>query len=100
MPRFKQLAVGEQPANPEKFILIEVIREPAIGYFYRVTGKGLGLDNQQSGGFHGLHPGQGPRTRSGIGQGCALAHHLPEQRHCRDGDVIAMGAGIKGQPLR
>jgi hypothetical protein len=50
MPRFKQLAKGEQPANPEKFILIDVIREPAIGYFYRVTGKGLGLDNQQSGG--------------------------------------------------
>ena len=50
MPRFKQLAEGEQPANPEKFILIEVIREPAIGYFYRVTGKGLGLDYQQFGG--------------------------------------------------
>jgi hypothetical protein len=50
MPRFKQLAAGERPANPDKFILIEVIREPAIGYFYRVTGKGLGLDNQQSGG--------------------------------------------------
>jgi hypothetical protein len=50
MPRFKQLAVEEQPANPEKLILIEVIREPAIGYFYRVTGKGLGPDYQQSGG--------------------------------------------------
>jgi hypothetical protein len=50
MPRFKQLAAGEQPANPEKFILIEVIREPAIGYQYRVTGKGLGPDYQQSGG--------------------------------------------------
>jgi hypothetical protein len=50
MPRFKQLAVGEQPANPEKFILIEVIREPAIGYFYRVTGKGLGADYQRSSG--------------------------------------------------
>ena len=50
MPRFKQLAKGEQPANPERFILIEVIREPAIGYFYRVTGKGLGLDYQRSGG--------------------------------------------------
>jgi hypothetical protein len=50
MPRFKQLAAGERPANPDKFILIEVIREPAIGYFYRVTGKGLGLDNQQFGG--------------------------------------------------
>ena len=50
MPRFKQLAKGEQPANPEKFILIEVIREPAIGYYYKVTGKGLGPDYQQSGG--------------------------------------------------
>jgi hypothetical protein len=46
MPRFKQLAKGEQPANPEKFILIEVIREPAIGYYYRVIGKGLGPDYQ------------------------------------------------------
>jgi hypothetical protein len=51
MPRFKQLAAGEQPANPEKFILIEVIREPAIGYQYRVTGKGLGPDYQPSGDF-------------------------------------------------
>jgi hypothetical protein len=50
MPRFKQLAAGEQPANPEKFILIEVIREPAIGYFYRVTGKGLGPGYQCSSG--------------------------------------------------
>jgi hypothetical protein len=49
MPRFKQLAAGEQPANPDKFILIEVIREPAIGYQYHVTGKGLGPDYQQSG---------------------------------------------------
>ena len=49
MPRFKQLAKGEQPANPEKFILIEVIREPAIGYYYKVTGKGLGPDYQRSG---------------------------------------------------
>jgi hypothetical protein len=50
MLRFKQLAAGEQPANPDKFILIEVIREPAIGYQYRVTGKGLGPYYQQSGG--------------------------------------------------
>ena len=50
MPRFKQLAAGEQPANPDKFILIEVIREPAIGYQYRVTGKGLDPDYQQSSG--------------------------------------------------
>ena len=50
MPRFKQLAKGEQPADPEKLILIEVIREPAIGYQYRVTGKGLGPDYQWSGG--------------------------------------------------
>ena len=49
MPRFKQLAAGEQPADPEKFILIEVIREPAIGYQYKVTGKGLGPDVQRSG---------------------------------------------------
>jgi hypothetical protein len=58
MPRFKQLAAGEQPANPDKFILIEVIREPAIGYQYRVTGKGLGPDYQQSGG-----PWTAPWTR-------------------------------------
>ena len=50
MPRFKQLAEGEQPANPEKYILIEVICEPAIGYFYWVTGKGLGPDYEGSGG--------------------------------------------------
>ncbi|WP_262270009.1 hypothetical protein [Microvirga yunnanensis] len=50
MARFQQLAEGEQPANPEKYILIEVIREPAIGYHYRVTGKGLGSDYQSSSG--------------------------------------------------
>jgi hypothetical protein len=51
MPRFKQLAEGEQPANPQKFILIEVIREPAIGYFYKVSGKGLDPDYQVPGDF-------------------------------------------------
>ncbi|WP_262272408.1 hypothetical protein [Microvirga yunnanensis] len=50
MARFQQLAEGETPADPEKFILIEVIREPAIGYHYRVTGKGLGPDDQPLGG--------------------------------------------------
>ena len=50
MPRFKQLAAGEQLADPNKFILIEVIREPAIGYQYRMTGKGLDPGYQQSSG--------------------------------------------------
>ena len=31
MPDFKQLAEGEKPADPERFILIDVIHEPAIG---------------------------------------------------------------------
>lgn len=50
MPDFKHLADGEKPADPEKYILIEVIHEPAIGDQYRVTGKGLG-PNQPSGNF-------------------------------------------------
>ena len=37
-------------ADPEKYILIEVIHEPAIGDQYRVTGKGLG-PHQPSGDF-------------------------------------------------
>jgi hypothetical protein len=40
MPIFKQLAEGEKPANPDRYILIEVIHEPAIGTQYTVTGKG------------------------------------------------------------
>ena len=31
MPDFKQLAEGEKPTDLERFILIEVIHEPAIG---------------------------------------------------------------------
>jgi hypothetical protein len=50
MPDFKQPAEGEKPADPERYILIEVIHEPAIGDQYRVTGKGLGSD-QPSGDF-------------------------------------------------
>jgi hypothetical protein len=44
MPDFKQLAEGEKPIDPERFILIEVIHEPAIGKQYIVTGKGLDPD--------------------------------------------------------
>jgi hypothetical protein len=51
MPDFKQLAGGEKPADPERYILIEVIHEPAIGRQYSVTGKGLDLDHQPSGDF-------------------------------------------------
>lgn len=48
MPDFKQLAEGEKPKDPERFILIEVIQEPAIGKQYRVTGKGLDPAHQPS----------------------------------------------------
>ena len=41
MPIFKQLAEVEKPADPDRYILIEVIHEPAIGKQYTVTGKGL-----------------------------------------------------------
>ncbi len=51
MPDFKQLAEGEKPADPERYILIEVIHEPAIGHQYSVTGKGLDPDHQPSGDF-------------------------------------------------
>ena len=51
MPDFKHLAEGEKPADPEKYILIEVIHEPAIGNQYSVTGKGLDPDQQPSGDF-------------------------------------------------
>ena len=51
MPDFKQLAEGEKPIDPERFILIEVIHEPAIGKQYIVTGKGLDPDRQTPGSF-------------------------------------------------
>ena len=51
MPDFKHLAEGEKPADPERYILIDVIHEPAIGHRYSVTGKGLALDHQPSGDF-------------------------------------------------
>ena len=51
MPDFKQLAEGEKPLDPERYILIEVIHEPAIGNQYAVTGKGLDPDHQPSGDF-------------------------------------------------
>ena len=56
MPDFKQLAEGEKPTDLERFILIEVIHEPAIGKQYIVTGKGLDPDRQA--------PGVSPATRS------------------------------------
>jgi hypothetical protein len=87
MPDFKHLAEGEKPADPEKYILIEVIHEPAIGDQYRVTGKGLGPTSTIRR-FHGLHAGSGAQTGSGVGQGRERANHLPEQRHCPYRDVI------------
>jgi hypothetical protein len=51
MPEFKRLAEGEQPGDPERYILIEVIHEPAIGKQYRVTAKGLDPAHQPSGDF-------------------------------------------------
>jgi hypothetical protein len=51
LPDFKPLAEGEQPGDPERYILIEVIHEPAIGKQYRVTGKGLDPAHQPSGDF-------------------------------------------------
>jgi hypothetical protein len=51
MPDFKQLAEGEKPADPDRYILIEFIHEPAIGDQYRVTGKGLDRAHQPSGDF-------------------------------------------------
>ena len=51
MPYFKQLAEGEKPTDPERYIVIEVIHQPAIGKQYRVTGKGLDPAHQLSGDF-------------------------------------------------
>jgi hypothetical protein len=51
VPDFKRLAEGEKPGDPERYILIEVIHEPAIGNQYRVTGKGLDPAYQRSGDF-------------------------------------------------
>ena len=51
MPDFKQLAEGERPADPQRYILIDFIHEPAIGRHYRVTGKGLDRAHQPSGDF-------------------------------------------------
>jgi hypothetical protein len=51
MPDFKLLAEGTKPGDPERYILIEVIHEPAIGKQYSVTGKGLDLAHQSSGDF-------------------------------------------------
>ena len=51
MPDIKQLAEGEKPADPERYILIEVIHEPAIGNKFSVTGKGFNPDHEPSGEF-------------------------------------------------
>jgi hypothetical protein len=51
MPDFKQLAEGERPADPERYILIEAIHEPAIGQQYMVTGRGFDQDRPVPGGF-------------------------------------------------
>jgi hypothetical protein len=51
MPDFKQLAEGEKPTDPDRYILVEVVQEPAIGKQYRVTGKGLDPAHQLSGDF-------------------------------------------------
>jgi hypothetical protein len=51
MPDFKLLAEGTKPGDPERYSLIEVIHEPAIGKHYSVTGKGLDLAHQSSGDF-------------------------------------------------
>jgi hypothetical protein len=87
MPHFKQLAEGEQPANLEKFILIEVIREPAIGY-QQSDRKRLGSGLPTVRRFHGLHAGKGAITGSGVGSGRERADHLPKQRHCAHGAMI------------
>ena len=61
MPVFKHLAEGEKPADPDRYILIEVIHEPAIGKQYTVTGKGLDRDRQPLGSFssHTLEDARG-----------------------------------------
>jgi hypothetical protein len=46
MPNFKQLAEGQEPADAEKYILIETIQEPTIGREYTVIGKGIEPNNQ------------------------------------------------------
>jgi hypothetical protein len=61
MPIFKQLAEGEKPADADRYILIELIHEPAIGKQYTVTGKGLDRDRQPSDSFssHTLEDARG-----------------------------------------
>jgi hypothetical protein len=61
MPVFKQPAGGEKPADPNRYILIELIHEPAIGKQYTVTGKGLDRDRQPAGSFssHTLEDARG-----------------------------------------
>jgi hypothetical protein len=61
MPVFKQLAEGEKPADPDRYILIELIHEPAIGKQYTVTGKGLDRDRQPPDSFssHTLEDARG-----------------------------------------
>jgi hypothetical protein len=61
MPVFKHLAEGEKPADPDRYILIEVIHEPAIGKQYTVTGKGLDRDRQPPDSFssHTLEDARG-----------------------------------------
>ena len=65
---FKQLAEGK-PADPEKFILIEGIYEPAIGKQCIVTGKGLDPDRQAPGSFssHTLKQIAGWSESKGVG---------------------------------
>ena len=61
MPVFKQLAEGEKPADADRYILIELIHEPAIGKQYTVTGKGLDRDRQPPDSFssHTLEDARG-----------------------------------------
>jgi hypothetical protein len=61
MPIFKQLAEGEKPADADRYILIELIHEPAIGKQYTVTGKGLDRDRQPPDSFssHTLEDARG-----------------------------------------
>ena len=87
MPIFKQLAEVEKPADPDRYILIEVIHEPAIGKQYTVTGKGLDRDRQPPGSFSSHTLGRCTRTGSGIGQDRERADHLLEQRHYPYRDV-------------
>ena len=51
MVKIKQLAQGEAPDDPNRYLLIEAVNEPQGKTKYRVTARGYHIDELKSGEF-------------------------------------------------